>query len=64
MSRPVHFALAHKQATACGFRLSYNSDRILATYDPAKVTCEVCMRSSAFRKENLPHPTLTTEQKA
>ena len=41
MGSPLHFALAHKQATACGFRLSYNSDRILATYDPAKVTCEV-----------------------
>ena len=61
MGSPLHFALAHKQATACGFRLSYNSDRILATYDPAKVTCEVCMRSSAFQKEKR-HPPL--EQKA
>ena len=61
MSRPVHLAQSPNSATACGFRLSYNSDRILAAYDPAKVTCEVCMRSSAFQKEKR-HPPL--EQKA
>ena len=43
MSRPVHFTQILGSATACGFRLSYNSDRILATYDSAKVTCEVCI---------------------
>ena len=56
MRAPVHFAHNDHHISACGLWDRICSEGRLGTDDPAKVTCEVCMRSPAFRKEKRLHP--------